>query len=162
MPFGTESWRTGRCGLNGQGLRWAITHRATLEMLYEQITSFFAWTKRQQLWPCHQRYQKVTQLFFLIKNECWFHNSVCPSKPRSLIDPSKTAATTITAATAIQRSSYDAAKLSCCDRGTLQCYRLCRTAHTNEFFPETVELDECVAQPSEAALATCFEDGIIL
>ncbi len=34
-------------------------------------------------------------------------------------------------------------------------------AHTNEFFPETEELDNCVAQPSEAAVATCFEDGII-
>ena len=68
--------------------------------------------------------------------------------------------TTITTTTAIQRSSYDAAKLSCCDRGTLQCYRLCRMAHTNEFFPETEELDNCVAQTSEAAVATCFEDGI--
>ena len=33
-------------------------------------------------------------------------------------------------------------------------------AHTNEFFPETEELDNCVAQTSEAAVATCFEDGI--
>nr|CAH0110900.1 unnamed protein product [Daphnia galeata] len=85
-------------------------------------------------------------------------NDIRNSKPRSLIDPSKTVSTTITTTTAIQRSSYDAAKLSCCDRGTLQCYRLCRMAHTNEFFPETEELDNCVAQTSEAAVATCFED----
>lgn len=71
------------------------------------------------------------------------------------------ATTTSTAvATHHHHGSYDAAKLSCCDRGTLQCYRLCRMAHTNDFFPESEELDNCVAQPREATMTTCFEDGI--
>jgi len=60
-----------------------------------------------------------------------------------------------------QRSNYDAAKLSCCDRGK-QCYRLCRTAYTNEFFTESEELDNCLAHPNEAALATCLDNGSIL
>lgn len=86
------------------------------------------------------------------------------SKPRSLNESSKAASTTITTATSLaqhQRNSYDAAKLSCCDRGTLQCYRLCRVAHTTEFFSESEQLDNCVAQPSEASVASCFEDGSV-
>ncbi len=79
------------------------------------------------------------------------------SKPRSVNESSRVIPTTTATH---HRGSYDAAKLSCCDRGTLQCYRLCRTAHTSEFFSESDELDKCVAQPSQASVATCFEDGI--
>ena len=42
----------------------------------------------------------------------------------------------------------------------MQCYRLCRTAYTSEYFPESDELDNCIAQTSEASVATCIDDGI--
>jgi len=56
------------------------------------------------------------------------------------------------------RISFDAAKLSCCDRGSQQCHQLCRKAYTEDYSQEYDELERCVQHPAESTMASCLHD----